>query len=412
VKLFLINNNIFDKIKIFLLSCGFFFWDFRILKFDPRLLIILLLIFTLSKYKIILSNNYKKLFIYGSSIFVFIAVHFYINLLIDKKNIIVFPKDIFFLYIIFIAVILNLDLIRKNLRSIIFFFVFFFVISTTLYFIINGYKHPFLMSCSYHGGWHAYTRFFFSENSHLAIMSVPIIIFYLIGNNFINLSKIEKFFLIIFFLVAIINYTATFLVGLVLSLIAIYISNYKNFKKENIIFAILLFLLSCFFIFTDKECSEKIFKTKASVFGTEKNLSLSGAVFVNSLNIAMTTIKDRPLGWGFNRYEFAYKKYVISETEKFKLSSYHHKQFEWNLNSKDGSNNLAKLLTEFGIFSFIIFIFFTYFLFSKKSTFQEKSFLIPLVLTQLLLRGAGYFNGGFMLCVLIMLSITLSKKNT
>jgi len=411
VKLFLTNENLFQKIKIISLSCVIFFWDFKIWKFDARLLIILLVIFTLSKYKILLFKNYKNIFIYGSSIFVFIIIHFYTNLFIEKKNIIVFPKDIFYLYITFIAVILNLDLIRRYLKSIIFIFIFCFIISTTIYFIINGYKNSFLISCSYHGGWYSYTRFFFSENSHLAMMSVPIIIFYLIGNNFVNLSKFEKIFFVIFFLIALINYTATFLVGLILSLTVIYISNYKYFKKEKKVLATLLFLLSLFFIITDEECSEKIFKTKATVFGTEKNLSLSGAVFVNSLNIANKTIKDRPLGWGFNRYEFAYKKYAIIEKEKYNLPSYHHKQFEWNLNSKDASNNLAKLLTEFGIFSFFLFIYFIYFSFSDRSTFQEKSFLIPLVLTQLLLRGAGYFNGGFLICILIMLSISFSRND-
>ena len=35
-----------------------------------------------------------------------------------------------------------------------------------------------------------------------------------------------------------------------------------------------------------------------------------------------------------------------------------------------------------------------YYSFSKKIQFEEKLFLVPIVITQMC-RGAGYFNGGF-----------------
>jgi hypothetical protein len=67
-------------------------------------------------------------------------------------------------------------------------------------------------------------------------------------------------------------------------------------------------------------------------------------------------------------------------------------------------------MTEFGVFSLIIFIYLAYFSFSSKASLQEKLFLNSLIITQFL-RGAGYFNGGFLICILIMLSISLSRKD-
>ena len=404
------NLEFVNILKIIIFSLVIFFWDLRIENLDLRLLIIILPLLSFLEKPAVLTSRYKNSFFYSCFIFILIAIHYYFNLIFDNENLIFFPKNIFYLFICFFAVLLNLDLIRNNLKSIILFFITCFVISTIIYFSQNGYNYKFSMSCTYLGGWHGYTRFLFSENSHLAMTSVAIIVFYLLGNNFRKAISAENILFLLFLIIAFINYTATFLVGLILSLCALYISNYRIFTKKKIILVIFLLFSSGFLIFSDKECSSKIFKSQSSILGLEKNLGLSGAVFVNSLNIAKSTLGDRPFGWGFNRYEHAYKKYAIDEKNKFKLRSYHRKQFEWHLNTKDGSNNFAKLVTEFGIFSFILFIYFIYFSFSRKPTFQEKSFLIPLVLTQLL-RGAGYFNGGFLLCIVLMLGITFKKNN-
>ena len=64
-------------------------------------------------------------------------------------------------------------------------------------------------------------------------------------------------------------------------------------------------------------------------------------------------------------------------------------------NNKDASNNTFKLITEFGIFSIIIFLFLLYASLSKKISLENKIFLLPFLITQLI-RGAGYFNGAFM----------------
>ena len=72
-------------------------------------------------------------------------------------------------------------------------------------------------------------------------------------------------------------------------------------------------------------------------------------------------------------------------------------------NYNDGASNLAKLVVEFGIFSVLLFIFFIYWGLSNRVSVITKIFFIPFVATQLI-RGAGYFNGGFLLIVLLMIS--------
>ena len=77
-------------------------------------------------------------------------------------------------------------------------------------------------------------------------------------------------------------------------------------------------------------------------------------------------------------------------------------------NNKDASNNTFKIITEFGIFSVIIFIFLLYISLSQKISLENKIFIIPFLITQFI-RGAGYFNGAFIL--MIFLLIVLRFKN-
>jgi len=431
------NKNYSDIIKILLFTLLIFFWDLSIKTFDTKLLLFLLIIFF--DFKILKLDKYKKILIYFSLFFIFISVHYYYNLFLDDENLFFIPKKLIYIFLLFLVILFNLEFLRNNLKSIITLFIVTYVLATIIYFIINGYNQKFDLSCTYTGGWHGYTKFLFLENSHFVMMSVATIIFYFIGNDLRKNFIIKNIFIFIFLIMAIINFSGVFIVAIVLSLSALLISNYKYFTRQSLVFTLLLFSFSGFFLLYEKECNYKIMKAQAALIkpilekyplfkkidksvqsyinstqnssdtkNKEIKLGMSGAVFLNSINIAKTTILDRPLGWGLDRYEVAYNKYAINDRQKYNLKNYHSRLFDWNLNSKDGSNNLAKLITEFGLFSFILLIYFIYFSFSQKATFQEKSFLIPLVLTQLL-RGAGYYNGGFLICIILMLAISLSK---
>ena len=69
------------------------------------------------------------------------------------------------------------------------------------------------------------------------------------------------------------------------------------------------------------------------------------------------------------------------------------------LNLKDGLSNFFKLFTEFGIFAFIIYFYFIKYLLNLKNINLYNLFIIVLFIT-LSIRGAGYFNGGFIFCLL------------
>jgi len=128
-----------------------------------------------------------------------------------------------------------------------------------------------------------------------------------------------------------------------------------------------------------------------------KLFNLTTAVFVNALNISFETLKNRYWGWGINRYESAFDYYMFNNIV---VPYFYHEVYTLNYN--DGSGNLPKLISEFGIFSFLIVPIFFIFMFTKKLSINTKVFFL-LIFGLQLLRGAGYFNGGFSFSLIIML---------
>ena len=135
-----------------------------------------------------------------------------------------------------------------------------------------------------------------------------------------------------------------------------------------------------------------------------KNLStnLTTQVYLRSFYVLFKSIKEYPLGWGANNYNLASKNYrfdipYINPDTIF-------------LNSEDASNNFVKFITEFGIFGILILIFICIICLSSKIDYEVKLFFIPLIITQLI-RGAGYYNGGFIFALnfLMILYIVNSK---
>lgn len=151
-------------------------------------------------------------------------------------------------------------------------------------------------------------------------------------------------------------------------------------------------------------------KNKAKVFHDlpreiyEERFNLSTAVLINSINISIQTLKERVFGWGLNRYERAFDYYMLNTIV---IAPFYHEIFTLNYN--DGSSNFTKSITEFGILSFIFIPLIFFFCFTDKVNRCEKIFFLTIIFTQLL-RGAGYFNGGFAFS-LIFIILTYLKKN-
>jgi len=109
---------------------------------------------------------------------------------------------------------------------------------------------------------------------------------------------------------------------------------------------------------------------------------------------------EYPFGWGFNNYEKAAIYYNNNMNIKDKTVTF--------LNKKDGTNNFFKATVEFGIFGLLGYLMVFISFLSKKISIENKIFLFPFILTQSI-RGAGYFNGGFLLILFIICIIQIKK---
>jgi hypothetical protein len=227
-------------------------------------------------------------------------------------------------------------------------------------------------------------KIFFKENSHLALIA-PSIIFYLLFIS--NYNKLINFFAaIIFLLICFVNPSLTLYMGLIILLSFILFFKIKLFISQK---TVLIFII--FFIFI-KLLTDSVAKIKVvDFFNKNNNINLSTEVYKTSYLVAKNALFNKPLGYGFNNYSEAFDKYNVD------LNIYNKETLL--LNKNDASNNLSKIVTEFGIFSIFFFYFLISFLFNNKINNKIKIFLFLPIIIQTFVRGAGYFNGGFLLFV-------------
>ena len=194
------------------------------------------------------------------------------------------------------------------------------------------------------------------------------------------------------------------------------ISNFKNTKI--IIISLILILVSTHFLTTYKQCTErsmgsikpigqlmmyksikpnKIYASPSvdepnKIKGKKIYISMSVETFIVSLEISLKSLFHKPLGFGFNKYYLAHKKFI----DDIYLTN-----VDVSKNNKhDGSTNISKIITEFGFFGVFILLFFILNVFVKifkQHKFSDlEVFIVGLIGLQFL-RGVGYFNGGFIL---------------
>jgi hypothetical protein len=367
----IIKNNII----CLLLSFNIFFWGITFDFIQLRLLIFLLIIpIFLNLNKIILLKFLKYLLI---SLVLFFHLFFQADTLFLNNLISIFG-------LLFILVILDIYKIFffNNLDKIIYFFlgVFYFYIIFQ-FFSFDDYFKQVSSSCI---GCFSILRVFFKENSHLALIA-PSVIFYLLFisnyNKFLNIVTLAIFLLICF-----VNQSLTLYIGMFFLFIFSFFLKIKVSKTKNFFFAAISCVL-IFMLFTDTTAQTKI----KDFYKKKNNINLSTEVYKTSLLIAKHAIFYKPLGYGFNNYEEAFNKFIGDLNIKNKET--------FLLNKKDASNNLSKIVTEFGIFSIFFFYFLISFFFNSKIDNKIKLFLLLPIIIQTFIRGAGYFNGGFLLFV-------------
>jgi hypothetical protein len=128
-----------------------------------------------------------------------------------------------------------------------------------------------------------------------------------------------------------------------------------------------------------------------------RNTPVTTEVFKNSLNVAFYTLKNKIIGYGFQKYETGF--YAFLKTKKLVPEN----EGSVYLNYNDGSSNFSKILTEFGWLSIFFVLIIFYFMLISNVSLSIKLFLISVIITQCI-RGAGYFNGGFLFFALIIFS--------
>ncbi|WP_440911741.1 hypothetical protein [Candidatus Pelagibacter sp.] len=386
-----------------------FLWDIKIDNLQLRYLIILSTFFLISNIR---NYNTKKFLI---TIFFpsLILVHFLV--LSTLFNYTLEFRDLFgliFLYIIFFVVINSFEYLENSFETIINAFIILFSISFLLYFWYSN--SLFNLDC--YDGWFFNNKFVFVENSHFSIISVPIINYYIFkfseNYNYKKIDYIKIFFFIIFFIISILNFSTTFLVGLILTQFYILIKNLDN--KKIIISAIILISLSTFILLNYKQCVErsigsinpairllmlkgnnegKSIEEKKKFMKKENfQINMSVETLLTSFEITYNSLKNDPFGVGFNKYHLAHQNYI---DQILKADN----QVKKN-NVYDGSTNLTKISTEFGLFGIFIILFFLYSLIIKKKYRDFDVFIISLICMQFI-RGVGYFNGGFILVLII-----------
>ena len=156
--------------------------------------------------------------------------------------------------------------------------------------------------------------------------------------------------------------------------------------------------------------NKKLIKTLQNDYGKrdrfflDETINVSTIVHLNHYMIAFDSIRSNFLGWGFQNYKSA----AIQHAKNAKMiETYSGEIF---LNNNDGSNNFNKLIVEFGYLNLIFIFMFFIFVFKSNLDKRTKVFIFVILVTQLL-RGAGYFNGGFLFVTVSgMLSIFINQQ--
>ena len=278
------------------------------------------------------------------------------------------------------------------------------------------------------------------ENSHLAMMTVAIFF----SSLYILVKEIKNnilflLFLLLFIIEVIIvlnNLSTTFFVAFIISQITLLLFFVKKMNIKYWIITFVFLFFNSYIFLSDKNCITKV--TDISIRDiAEENLkkgdkNLTSLVYQRSIIVAKKTLLNHSLGWGIDGMDNANKSLLnnykqcdtdtinitsknINQSKKIGMINRCNHRIPYNitgyddkygtfwplkeLNLKDGLSNSLKLFTEFGIFAFIFYFYFLKYLLNIKNINSYNIFIIVLFIT-LSIRGAGYFSGGFIFCLL------------
>lgn len=450
---FLKRNEIIISTVIFTVSI--LFWDFKLNNiFQAKFLIVILLPYLFINYEI---RQLRKLIFFSLILISFLFLYSLAKVDFQITYYFIFSL-IFFYLLILIAFnfVKNFKLILKN-SSIIFISISNLLIILS---IILGNFEFYDHNLFYNGLCLVFFNenksifnYFFLENSHFGMTATAIIVYQLL-----NFNKINYFNKINFLIFLILSYlyvgSLTLYLGISISIISILVLRIsKKFAVLSIFLLIntlLIFSLnncliritqiidvdkvftshqdtkivkklresevvnsladSKFFKFLEEKTNiiliNKEIKERESFDENNKikdGINVTTIIHINHLLFASDTIRSHLFGVGFQNYAIYAKKFAI----KNKIIDGYSTMPLMNIN--DGASNINKLLAEFGIINILFLILFLFCLYKDNENSNTKSFILTLVITQLL-RGAGYFNGGFIFFILILIFLALKKR--
>lgn len=439
-KNYIINFIYSYKILLFIFYIFFFDLGLRVIEIkeikfsniDSRLLFIFILPFFI--YEIFRFKLSKKYFLGLLYFVIFVICHwFYLNYI---NNFDITLKDLlkFFISVLYIIVFsFYLEFIKKNILKIIELFLLIYFLLIVLNMSFDYFTNQIV--CIF--GCFSKNREIFKEASHFAYIAPLIYVYYL---NVVPLNKINKFnkFLLVFFVISTSqNLSTTLLATVIISLFLILLFNFKEIpNKKNFLIILLIFTLiipfhkntllkinhfydvSFLLHIQDNYSLVKIYNQKkksiesdslppkkkniVSPIQKKRSANLSVEVLITNTKLAINSLKENLLGWGMHNYKHAHKFYIDD------INTSNVQGTAW-LNSTDGSNNFNKGIVEFGILFLIPIILLFGLLIDKKIEIEIKLLIFPILFSQIFIRGSGFFNGGFIIFLMILISLYFKK---
>lgn len=424
-------KNIYTYICLLVFVSFFFLWnvkitnipDINIISYNFKNISIKFnyLIFFLIFFIFLKKKNYEHFFQQKKILIIclFIIVHYLINSIYDSKFQI---KNIVFIVSIPILAFIYcnyrqflLDNFKKILFIFFIIFIFFSIYENIIYNIGSCNADYFLIEVLKNKLNLTFSNSFFAENSHLAMMMVAVIyssIFIATNNEKKNILFLICLLISIF--ISILNFSTTFYVSYFISIIVLFIFLHKRISFYFYLLNLIVLIFFSSFFLQDSNCKKKItdFNVKSIMEQKVEKLSknLTTVIYERSAIVTLRTLQNRPLGWGLNgmlkaNEDFLDKYgYTDNITQKkifiYEVKNQLKKAPYWvsTLNIEDGLNNFFKMITEFGIFSLIIFYIFLKYIINIKKINAFNIFIIVIFITQCI-RGAGYINGGFIFCI-------------
>ncbi len=412
-----------NNIIIFIFSLSIFFSHVVIYNFQLRFIyffVFFFLFYDVIKKKIKINNN---IILLSTFILFLIIFHSYFNLInqdsLDYKILLKISIKSVLISLSIILIYYYKDLILGNLTlciniflSIFNFYLIYILISSDNFYNFN------LINCS---NLFRFDKLLFKELSHFHLLSVPIILYSITNYKEIIKKKIKTFLIFILLVFSFLNFSLTFFLGIIGGSVIILLVS-KNFNKKIIILLLTINILNLSIFLNQKDtCASKRIEnldTYKNVLSPREKLLTTGIfgkglvsinfsfkIYMNSVYVAISSLNNNILGYGFDNYKLAFDNFVPEDYDKEKkIHPYR------QLNTNDASNNFSKLTTEFGISFLIICIIIILKSRTKNLDDNQKALIYTFLFMQIFIRGSGIFYNGFLIFSIILMYSLFSQK--